>query len=147
MAIKSKQQDVDALITYLFLKKLMTPVHSMEAFKLKIVDNTGRVIKEPETEKEKGALTLLDRLILKIKRLLGTRIANLYNFLYLQTLGQNMYNNLIVMGTAAQRAEMKRIASDFKRLQESYNISMGDVVYNLLTEEMAEQIEEETLNE
>lgn len=147
MAIRSKKQDVDALVTYLFLKKLMTPVFNTEAFRLKLVDNAGRIIKEPVTPQEKSALTLLDKLILKMKRLLGTRVSNLYNFLYLQTLGQNMYNNLIVMGTTAQRAEIKKIAKDFKRLQESYDIPMEDVVYNILTEEIADQLEQETLNE
>lgn len=147
MAIKSKKQDVDALVTYLFLKKLMTPVFNTDAFRLKLVDNAGRVIKEPVTPQEKNALTLLDKLILKMKRLLGTRVSNLYNFLYLQTLGQNVYNNLIVMGSTAQRYEMKKIAKDFKRLQESYDISMEDVVYNILTEEIADQLEQETINE
>lgn len=147
MAIKSKKADVDSLVTYLFLKKLMTPVFNTEAYRLKLVDNAGRVIREPVTPKEKDALTLLDKLILKMKRLLGTRIGNLYNFLYLQTLSQNVYNNLIVMGSTAQRAEMKRIAKDFKRLQESYDISMEDTVYNLLTEEIADQLEKEILNE
>jgi hypothetical protein len=122
-------------------------VFNTEAFRLKLVDNAGRVIKEPVTPQEKNALTLLDKLILKMKRLLGTRVSNLYNFLYLQTLGQNVYNNLIVMGSTAQRYEMKKIARDFKRLQESYDIPMEDVVYNILTEEIADQLEKETINE
>lgn len=147
MAIKSKKPDVDAMVTYLFLKKLMTPVFNTDAYKLKLVDNAGRVIKEPETPHEKEALTLLDKLILKMKRLLGTRVANLYNFLYLQTLGMDAYNNLIVMGSTAQRAEIKRIAKDFKRLQESHEINMDDVIYNLLTEEIANDLEKEILNE
>ena len=147
MAIKSKKNDVDALVTYLFLKKLMTPALQSDAFKLKLVDNSGRVIKNPETEQEKEALTLLDRLIFKMRRLLGPRIANLYNFLYVQTLGANMYNNLIVMGSVSQRAEIKRITNDFKRLTESHNIKLDDLVYTLMTEEISEQLEKETINE
>ena len=68
MAIRSKKQDVDALVTYLFLKKLMTPVFNSPAYKMKLIDNAGRVIKEPVTQQEKESLTLLDKLILKIKR-------------------------------------------------------------------------------
>lgn len=147
MAIKAKKADVDALVTYIFLKKLMTPVFNTDAFRMKLVDNAGRVLKEPETPLEKDAMTLLDKLIFKMKRLLGPRVTNLYNFLYLQTLGINMYNNLIVLGTVAQRAEIKRIAKDFKRLQESYDIGLDDVIYNLMTEEISEQLEKETLNE
>lgn len=147
MALKSKKTDVDALVTYIFLKKLMTPVFNTDAFKMKLVDNAGRVIKEPVTQQEQDALTLLDRLILKMKRLLGPRVSNLYNFLYLQTLGMNAYNNLIVMGSTGQRAEIKRIAKDFKRLQESHDLELSDVIYNLMTEEIANQLEEETLNE
>jgi hypothetical protein len=147
MAIKSKKRDVDALVTYLFLKKLMTPFFSSDAYKLKLIDNAGRIIKEPVTDAEKSALTLLDKFVLKIKRLLGSRISNLYNFLYLQTLGQNVYNNLIVMGSTAQRYEIKKIARDFKRLQESVDMSSDEVIYTLLTEEIADQLEQETINE
>lgn len=148
MAIKSKKTDVDALVTYLFLKKLMTPVFSTAAYKMKLIDNAGRVIKEPQTSQEKDALTLLDKLIFKIKRLLGNRVANLYNFLYLQTLGMNAYNNIIVLGSAGQRAEMKRISKDFKRLQESTDMSSEDVIYNLMLEEISSQYKEsEILNE
>jgi hypothetical protein len=147
MALKAKKGDVDALVTYLLLKKLMTPIFNSEAYKLKLVDGAGRVIKEPTLQKEKDALSLLDRFVFKLKRLLGSRISNLYNFLYLQTLGSNLYNNLIVMGSTSQRYEIKRIAKDFKRLSESHDISMEDTVYNLLTEEIADQLEQEILNE
>ena len=146
MAIKSKKQDIDALVTYLFLKALMEPVIQSNAFKLKLVDNAGRIIKEPETQEEKEALTLLTKFSLKLKRLLGPRISNLYNFLYVQTLGSNLYNNLIVMGSVSQRAEIKRITQDFKRLQESHNIELDDLVYTLMTEEISEQLEKETIN-
>jgi hypothetical protein len=147
MATKSKKHDIDALVTYLFLKKLMTPVFNMPAYRMKLIDNAGRIIKEPVTSQEKDALTLLDKLILKIKRLMGTRISNLYNFLYMQTLGMNAYNNIIVLGSAAQRAEMKRINKDFKRLQESVDMNSEDVIYTLLLEEIKSNFENEVLHE
>ena len=145
--MKSKKQDIDALVTYLFLKKLMQPFFNTPAYKMKLVDNAGRIIKEPVTPQEKEALTLLDKLIFKIRRLLGTRIANLYNFLYMQTLGTNLYNNIIVLGTPAQKAEIKRVSRDFRRLQESYNMSFEDVAYALMTEEILSKSESEVLNE
>lgn len=144
---KSKKRDVDALVTYLFLKKLMTPFFNMPAYKMKLIDNAGRIIKEPMTDQEKEALTLLDKLILKIKRLLGTRVSNLYNFLYLQTLGTDMYKNVIVIGTPVQRAEIKRIGKDIKRLQESYNMEFDDIVYTLLNEEILSHNNKGVLNE
>lgn len=146
MALKSKKQDIDALVTYLFLKKLMQPFFNTTAYKMKLVDNAGRIIKEPVTPQEKEALTLLDKLIFKIRRLLGTRVANLYNFLYLQTLGSNLYNNVIVLGTPMQKAEVKRVAKDFRRLNEQYNMSFDDMMYTLMTEELMSQ-EGEILNE
>jgi hypothetical protein len=51
------------------------------------------------------------------------------------------------MGSTAQRIEMKKIAKDFKRLQESVDMSSDEVIYALLTEEIATQLEQETLNE
>ena len=133
---KSKRVEVDALITYLFLKKLMTPILSMVAYKKGLIDSAGRVVKEPITQSDEDSLTLLDRICLKIKRLLGPRISSLYQFLYTQTLGINLYNNLICMGTPTTRAEIKRITNDIKRLQESHKLNNEDMIMLLLEEDL-----------
>jgi hypothetical protein len=140
---KTKKTEIDSLITYLLLKKLMTPILSMPAFKHKLIDSAGRVIKEPVTQQEMDSLTLLDKIVLKLKRLLGPRISTLYQFIYLQSMGINMYQNIIVMGTPTQRAEIKRISNDIKRLQEHHNISNEDTILMLLEEELHQSKQDE----
>lgn len=145
MATRNKRSDVDALVAYLFLKKMMTPIRKMDAFKMGIVDGTGKVVRKPRTEREKQALTLLDKIILRIKRLLGNRIAKLFNFLYLQTLNNDLYNSMIVMGSVQQRAEIKRIANDINRLQESHGINNSEDMAYVLIEEYLTQIQEDEI--
>jgi hypothetical protein len=136
MAKTEHKSDVDTILSYILIKKIVLPIVRTDAYKLKLVNAAGKVIKEPETDKEHAALTLLDRIVFKLKRLLGTRILNLNNFLYINTLNNDFYNKLIVRGTIKQRAEIKRIAKDVKDIKEKYNLDTDEVIYSLLTEEL-----------
>jgi hypothetical protein len=142
---KSKRTEIDSLITYLFLKKLMTPILSMPAYRKGLIDSAGRIVKEPITQTDIDSLTLLDKIVLKIKRLLGPRISSLNQFLYTQTLGLNLYNNLICMGTPTTRSEIIRISKDLKRLMESHNLSNEDTIRLLLEEDLNNTNESDVL--
>lgn len=132
----SKRETLDSVLTFIFLKKLMTPITKSNAFKMKIVDTTGRVIKEPETDDEKAALTLLDKFIFKMKRLLGSKLTQLNNFLFLQTLSNDFYNKLVVRGSVEQRAEIKRLEKDINKVAESNGTTVDGILYTLLHEEI-----------
>ena len=146
MSTKSKKADVDSALTYLFLKKLMQPIMATPAFKAGIIDQTGKILREPD---EKGAelFTLMDRMVIQLKRLLGPRIQSLYNFLYLQTLNNNLYNNVLVMSSPMQRAEVKRVSKTMKTMMESQNMEVDDLIYCLLTEDLLNTKEEHKLLE
>lgn len=116
MPQKKNKNEVDAIVAYLFIKAIMQPITSMDAFKLGLIDNLGRLKRQPQNQVEEDSLTLLDMIAIKVKRLLGTRVQELYNFLYLQTLSNNMYNNIIVMPNFSQKAEIKRVMKDLKRI-------------------------------
>lgn len=62
---------VDTIIVFRILKKLTTPFDKTQAYKLGLIDKKGKKIKNAETDAEKKAMTLLDRLVLNLKRLLG----------------------------------------------------------------------------
>jgi hypothetical protein len=142
---KSKKVEIDALICYLFIKKLMTPILSMPAYRKGLIDSAGRVVKEPITKSDEESLTLLDKIVLKIKRLLGPRVASLNQFLYTQTLGLNMYNSIICMGSPTTRAEIIRVSKDLKRLMESNKMSVEDTVLLLLEEDLNNSTQEEII--
>jgi len=136
MSKEDHKSNVDAIMSFIFIKKLVTPIVRTEAYKLNLVNSAGKVIKEPQTDKENEALTLLDRIVFKLKRLLGNKILNLNNFLYLQTINNDFYNKLVVRGTIKQRAEILRIAKDVKGIQEKYNIDTEELICSLIKEEL-----------
>jgi hypothetical protein len=62
---------LDYTIVYLVAKRLTLPIKEWEAFKLGIIDEEGKKIRDPKGSKERDAYTLLDKLILKLKHLIG----------------------------------------------------------------------------
>ncbi len=137
MASNGDKVNVDSVLTFIFLKKLMTPIIKTSAYKLGLVDNLGRVIKKPD-KNEESSLTLLDKFIFKIKRLLGNRLTNLHAFLYLQTLGSedSFYNKLVVKGSVDSRAEIKRIKKDIGKIAEKYDCGVSDLMQLLINENL-----------
>lgn len=130
-------QDIDSIISFIFLKKLMTPISKSKAFSLGLVDSVGSVIKNPESKEEEDALTLLDKTIFKIKRLLGTKLTQLHAFLYLQTLNVNQfYNKLVAKGSVESKAEIKRIKKDIQKVAENYNCDVNDLIHIMITEDI-----------
>jgi len=136
MASAKHKGDVDTIMSYILVKKLVTPIVRTDAYKMKLVNGAGKVIREPENDKENEALTLLDRIVFKLKRLLGSKLLNLNNFLYLQTISNDFYNKLVVRGTIKQRAEIQRIARDVKGIKEKYNMDTEEIICSLIKEEL-----------
>lgn len=107
-----KQEQIDDVLSFILIRKLVTPVTKTKAYKLGLVDSLGRVIKEPETATEKKTLTTHDRLIFKLRRMLGSKISQLNNFLYIQTITSDYYSNLVLKGGIEQRSIVKRLKKD-----------------------------------
>lgn len=64
---------VDAIITYRILKKLATPFEETDAFRLGIIDKKGKLLRkynDLNTNEERDAYTLLDRLVWRMKRII-----------------------------------------------------------------------------
>jgi hypothetical protein len=134
----TKRENIDNVLTYIILKKLLTPIVKTQAYKLKLVDATGKVIKSPETIKEKNALTTFDKFAFKLRRLLGGKLAQLRRFMYVQTLSTDLYNKLIVKGSVENRAEIKKIKKDVGQLAEKYDMEFNDFLVGLLNEDLVE---------
>jgi hypothetical protein len=63
----------DAWIVYKFLRTLTTPWDEMPAFRLGIIDATGKPLKKSEdlkTDEERSAYTVFNRLVFNLKRLI-----------------------------------------------------------------------------
>jgi hypothetical protein len=134
--MNKQRDDIDSIITFILVKKLVTPIVRSDAYKLGLVNNSGKILREPVGEDERNALTILDKIVFKLKRLLGNKIINLQSFLYLQTMNQQMYNKLIVKGSVENRAEIRRIVKDVKKVSESSGKNFNDVLLYILKEEI-----------
>ena len=127
--------EIDSVLTFLFLKKLMTPITNTKAYELGLINEMGHLIREPETIEEHESVTLLDKTIWKIRRLLGSKLGSLRSFLWLQTHDSNkFYANLVLKGSAEKKASIKRIKRDVERVAESNGCSTEELLYTILQE-------------
>jgi hypothetical protein len=80
---------VDNLIAYRILTLLVKPFPETDAFRLGIIDKTGKKIKDPKTEEEKDSYNYLHRLVFNLKKLINklpggdTKTKNIVAALYL----------------------------------------------------------------
>jgi len=64
----------DTVYTFRFIKLLVTPFNKTEAYKMGLIDENGKRIKEKKIEnsKERSAFTPFHRIVFNLKKLLGT---------------------------------------------------------------------------
>lgn len=64
---------IDSVIVFRILKKLTTPWHKMDAYKAGVIDKKGNLLvrKKDQTREQKKSYTMLDRLVINLKRLLA----------------------------------------------------------------------------
>ena len=83
---------IDTIAVYQILRKLVTPFEQMDAYRLGIIDEDGNFLKKRadlQTQQERDAVTMLDVLVINLKRLLGklpggkSRLASFAAALYL----------------------------------------------------------------
>jgi hypothetical protein len=74
----TKESVYHSVMAGLFLSRLTQPISEMPAYKLGLIDNKGQIIEQCKTDEEKASLTPLDRHILKIRRLIGEDVVELF---------------------------------------------------------------------
>lgn len=131
-----QRQNLDAIITYILIKKLITPFTKMPCYSTGIISSSGKVIKEPSTDDEKNSFTLLDRVVVMLRRLLGSKAIIFNRFLALSTQQNNFYNKLAVIGSIVQRAEIDILTKNLKLNLESKGINFEDYLQYLIEEEV-----------
>lgn len=134
-------ENLDNVIAFLVIKKLVTPIEKTDAYSLGLVDKQGKILRNPETDEEKYALTTLDKFMFKLKRLLGGKIMQLNNFLYLHTINSSLHRNLFVRGNVEQRSEIKRVKQGLDKLSEELEMPIDKILrlysHSLIKEESA----------
>lgn len=131
--------NIDSIVTFMLLKRLLASIEQSKAYQLGLVSQTGKIIRKPETEDEKAALSPLDRLVFKLKRMLGPKMGIFNNFLWVSTMSTDLYDKLAIKGTVEQRAEVIRIQKDLAKLLEKYDCSFNDISSLLINEAIREK--------
>ena len=107
----------DRVISYDILKRLLSDPKTTDAYKLGLIDERGEIIREPETQEEEEALTTLDVLLLKIKELLGGRIATLRKYMYVKNFDDSVIEDIVLRTESkADREYLKRIEDDIRNM-------------------------------
>jgi hypothetical protein len=74
----TKESVYQSVMAALFLERLTQPFTEMPAFKLGVIDANGRRLKECVTDEEKSSFTLLDQHVIKIRRIIGEDVIELF---------------------------------------------------------------------
>lgn len=123
-----RKQQVDAVIAFIFLKKLLTPIAQTDSFKKGLVNDRGMPISQEANKK----VSILDKIIFKLKRLLGGRMNTLNKYIYVKTLGGDFTKNIIPMAGIGNRAEVKRLMRDLSKINEKYDIGGLDQMFEMI---------------
>lgn len=66
-----KEQLTNTMSMGMLLSRLIKPIRDTEAYRLQLVDENGKRLREPVTDQEKAALTPLDVYMFRMRRLIG----------------------------------------------------------------------------
>lgn len=127
-----KKDNIDDIVAFIFLKRLLTPINKTKPYKNGYVDDNGIA------KKESSDMSLLDRLTFKIKRMLGSKISQLNDFLYIRSMGDSIYSS--IGATNVDRlVVIKRLKDDIKKLEEKYGSDIDSLVKILIYDEFREK--------
>ena len=129
------RKNIDSILAYVLIKSIMTNPMTTDAYELGLIDEKGNIIKEPETEEEQEALTVLDKIGFKIRRMLGSRISELSSFVYVKSI-PDKYQDLLATNSVEKKAMVKRVTKDINSLSENHNMSFDDIVKIYLNESL-----------
>jgi hypothetical protein len=128
---------VNLYVLYRIVKDLSTPFNETEAFKLGLIDEKGKRLKEAETKEEKEATSYYNRFVLNIKRLmskvgLGSRLATFAAALFLIREEAEKNHMLTEDSFQDEDAVLEEIVRNIRYLEENSQKNFKE-----LTEEIA----------
>lgn len=129
------RKNIDSVLSYVLIKSIMTNPMSTKAYELGLIDEKGNTIKEPETDDEQDALTVLDKIGFKLRRMLGSRISELSTFAYIKSI-PGKYQDLLSTNSVEKKAMVKRVTKDIESLSENHKMSFDEIVKIYLNESL-----------
>ncbi len=135
MASFANTEHLDNVLAYILVKKMLTRVENTKAYKLGLVDDKGRTTRAPTSDEEKSALGMLDKFVFKLKRIIGPRINELSNFLYVNSYDSDIENFLTIKGGVQNKAAIKRVTKDLNQLTEKYDMTSEQILMCFINNE------------
>ena len=110
MSKTSTTKQSEMAIIYVVMSRLMLPAKDHDAFKMGLINEKYKVLRDPETEDEIDALSPLNIFIFKLKRALGTRVISIFRHIYLNNFDENaVIDKLAIKGNIEARGEIQRL--------------------------------------
>jgi hypothetical protein len=85
--------NIDNILVYVFLKTLMTVPASTKAYKLGLINQDGKLIKNPKTKNELEAISNLDLLGFKLRKWIKPYISKMSMYSWLNSATAQRYQN------------------------------------------------------
>ena len=131
---------IDTVAVYQILRKLVTPFEQMDAYRLGIIDEDGNFLKKRSqltTTEERNAVTILDVLVINLKRLLGklpggkSRLASFAAALYLVREHMKVNESILADTLLKLEENFNRTYNEVKEIYEDAPMmsSGGGLVY------------------
>lgn len=138
---------VDYAIIFYMAQKLVKSFKQWDAYELGLIDEDGEILREPETAEEKDALTMLDKLILKLKTVVSEHVLRAVTaFILLSEENKHTKSKELselsdkeLMKYYDRQNKAKRIFEDFK--QEMHDAGFSDEEFwSVLFEQKCKEI-------
>jgi len=104
-----KESAYNSYTVGIFLHRLIQPIKEMEAYKIGLIDDEGKKLRESVNAEDSIALTPLDSLILKVRRLIGED--------KLELLNANVLFDLVNKEPSTQKFDTKLYENEVKLKQ------------------------------
>jgi len=72
-------ESLDAAFMTALVDRVNTPIRNLPSYKMGLIDGAGNVLKEPKTKEERRALSMLDQVVLFMRKSMGGRTILLNN--------------------------------------------------------------------
>lgn len=112
---------IDNILVYVFLKTLMTAPEQTRAYKLGLISRKGELLRKPQNQEERDAITNLDLLMFKIRDWLKPKMNYLSRISWLRNTNNNQrfQNMLSNSSSISQQYIIRKINDELGKILQS----------------------------
>lgn len=138
-----KEKAENNVMATILINRMSQPITEMAAYKLKLIDESGKVIKNPDTNEERRALTPTDYYVLKLRKLIGEEKLKMMNTTVLveklsKPVEEKAFDPTIYEAEVQIQERIKMLADEYRSIiMEAFDKAIpAEAVENMLFEEI-----------